>query len=90
MVGLAREPFELVHLLLKVVWDAWRRGKVASVLSLDVKGAFPSTNVERLQHNMRMRGVPREIVDYMGRRLACRKTQLIFDDYVVMPSIDLR
>jgi hypothetical protein len=55
---------------------------VASVLSLDVKGAFPSMDVERLQHNMRMRGVPKEIVEYMGRRLACRKTQLMFDDYV--------
>ena len=77
-----RNTTDALHLLLKVVWDAWRRGKVATVLSLDVKGAFPSTDVERLQHNMRTRGVPKEIVDYMGRRLACRKTQLIFDDYV--------
>ena len=77
-----RNTTDALHLLLKVVWDAWRQGKVASVLSLDVKGAFQSTDVERLQHNMRMRGVLREIVDYMGRRLVCRKTQLIFDDYV--------
>ena len=77
-----RNTTDALHLLLKVVWDAWRRGKVASVLSLDVKGAFTSTDVERLQHNMRTRRVPKEIVDYMGRRLACRKTQLIFDDFV--------
>ena len=31
---------------------------------------------------MRMRGIPEEIVGYVGRRLACRKTQLIFDDFV--------
>ena len=77
-----RNTTDALHLLLKVVWDAWRRGKVASVLSLDVKGAFPSTDVERLQHNMRMRGIPKKIVDYMGRWLACRKTWLIFDDYI--------
>ena len=77
-----RNTTDALHLLLKVVMDAWRRGRVASILSLDVKGAFPSTDVDRLQHNMRMRGIPEEIVGYMGRRLACRKTQLLFDDFV--------
>ena len=77
-----RNTTDALHLLLKVVMDAWRRGRVASILSLDMKGAFPSTDVDRLQHNMRMRGIPEEIVGFMGRRLACRKTQLLFDDFV--------
>ena len=62
--------------------DTWRRGKVASLLSLDVKGAFPSTDTEKLRHNMKIRGIPEEIVGFVTRRLGCRKTRLIFDDYV--------
>ena len=34
--------------------DAWRRGKVAVALFLDVQEAFPNTVKERLLHNMKM------------------------------------
>jgi hypothetical protein len=34
-----------VHLLVQTVKDAWRKGMVASVLLLDVKGAFPSVDM---------------------------------------------
>ena len=38
--------------------DAWRKGKMAAALFLDVQGAFPDTVKEQLIHNMRMRRVP--------------------------------
>jgi hypothetical protein len=70
-----------IHLLTKTVKDAWRKGQVASILFLDVKGAFPSVNIDRLIHNMRKRGIPKEYTDWMKRRLGNRKTILSFDDY---------
>jgi ribonuclease HI/exonuclease III len=80
-----RATTDALHYLVKTVKDAWRRGDVASLLSLDVKGAFPSTAVDRLLHNMRMRRIPGEIVEWMERRLEGRKTTLTFDDFTSRP-----
>jgi len=43
------------------VKDAWQKGLVASTLFLDIKGAFPSVDIDRLIHNMRKRGIPEEL-----------------------------
>jgi len=42
-----------MHLLTNKVKVAWRIGKVTSVLFLDIEGAFPNANPERLVHNLR-------------------------------------
>jgi ribonuclease HI len=76
-----RTTTDSIHLLTKTIKDAWRKGQVASILFLDVKGAFPSVDVNRLIHNMKKRGIPREYTEWMRRRLSDRKTTLSFDDY---------
>ena len=76
-----RVTTDSVHLLVKTVKDAWRRGEVASLLCLDVKVAFPSTAVDVLLHEMRLCGVPLGHVEWFKRRLEGRKMMLIFDDY---------
>ena len=76
-----RATTDSVHLLVKTVKDAWRRGDVASLLCLDVKAAFPSAAVDVLLHEMRLCGVPSGHVEWFERRLQGRKTTLIFDDY---------
>ena len=43
-----RATTDLIHLVVKLVKDAWRRGDIASLLCLDVKAAFPSTAVDML------------------------------------------
>jgi hypothetical protein len=58
-----------IHLLAIIVKDAWRKGQVASILFLDVKGVFPSVNIDRLIHNMRMRSIPKEYTDWMKQCL---------------------
>ncbi|KAE8217039.1 hypothetical protein CF319_g8779 [Tilletia indica] len=40
----------------------WRRGRVCALLSLDSKAAFPSMRHKRLCHNLRMAGVPANMV----------------------------
>jgi hypothetical protein len=64
-----------------MIKDAWRKGLVVSVLFLDVKRAFPSVDIERLVHNLRAKGIPKQHTDWMLRRLEGRRTRLSFDDF---------
>ena len=64
------------------VKDAWRSGKVAAALFLDVQGAFPNTVKEQLIHNMRMRHVPSCFINIVAASLTGRTTRLKFDDHL--------
>ncbi len=77
-----RTTTDSIHLVTKTIKDAWRKQHVASVVFLDIKSAFPAASPERLFHNLRMRGVPAEYVDWLRVKLEHRRTQLKFDDYV--------
>jgi len=74
-----------IHMVVKTIKDAWRKKLVASVLFLDVKGAFPSVAMDTLIHELRMRGVPKEHVEWVRRRNTGRKTKIVFDDYKSAP-----
>jgi ribonuclease HI len=76
-----RSTVDSIHLLIKAIKDAWRKQLVVSVLFLDVKGAFPSVAVDRLVHEMKALGIPKEHIDWMVRRLDGRTTTMTFDDF---------
>ena len=42
---LGRTTTDSIHMLTKTVKDAWRKGQVVSTLFLDIKGAFPSVDI---------------------------------------------
>ena len=67
--------------------DAWRRGKVAATLFLDVQGAFLNTVKEQLIHNMCMRRVPKCFTDIVSLSLTGCSTLLKFDDYISDPIL---
>ncbi|KAG8684497.1 hypothetical protein FRC09_015351, partial [Ceratobasidium sp. 395] len=73
---------DALHLLVKKIKDAWARKQVASALFLDVKGAFPHADPDRLAKNMRLLGVPRAYVRWTLAKLEDRTTCLAFDDFV--------
>jgi hypothetical protein len=50
-----RTTVDAMHLLTNRIKAAWRLGKVTLVLFLDIEGAFPNANPERLVHNLRKR-----------------------------------
>ena len=77
-----RTTEDSLHLLESTVRNAWRQGKVASALFLDIEGAFPNTVTDRLLHNMKCRRLPPEIVNYTKQLLSDRKTRLHFDDFI--------
>ena len=72
-------------LLTHTIKEKWRQKKVASVLFLDVQGAFPNVVKEVLIHNMRQRSVPEKYVRLVDQMLTGRKTRLSFDDFVSDP-----
>jgi hypothetical protein len=50
-----RSTTDSLHLLEETIKNAWRTKKVASVLFLDIEGAFPNAVTDRLLHNMKKR-----------------------------------
>ena len=76
-----RTTADAMHLLTNRIKTAWRAGKVVSVLFLDIEGAFPNVNPERLVHNLRKRCVPRKYSDFVRNMLKDRITTLKFDGY---------
>ena len=58
---------DLIHLLMKMVKDAWRKGQVVSILFLNVKSVFLSVDISRLIHDMRKHGIPKEHTQWIKR-----------------------
>ena len=73
---------DAVHYLISKIKAAWGEGKVASVLFLDVEGAFPNAVTDRLLHNLKRRRIPAMLVGFVERLLTNRRTKLRFDDYI--------
>jgi hypothetical protein len=51
-----------IHFLLQRIHQAWAQGKVASLLLLDVSGAYDNVSRERLLHNLRKHRINQKIV----------------------------
>lgn len=79
---LGRSTSDSLHLLEETIKNAWCSHKVALVLFLDIEGAFPNAVTERLLHNMRMRWIPAELIQFTEQVLTHRQTQLKFDGFV--------
>ena len=54
-----------LHYVTKTAKDAMSKGKVISALFLDIKGTFPSVNLDRLIHDMHKHGVPVDYTDWI-------------------------
>jgi ribonuclease HI len=76
-----RSAMDAVMELVSIVTTAWRQGKVATALFLDVKGAFPSVDISQLMAEMYRRGIPEQYVQWLETRMAGRTTVLAFDDH---------
>ena len=69
-------------LLTHSIKEVWRRKKVASILFLNIQGAFPNVVKETLLHNMCQRGVPTKYIMVTELILTGRKTKLSFNNYL--------
>lgn len=70
-----------MHFLLQRIHQAWSEGKVASLLLLDVAGAYDNVSRERLLHNLRKRRISDKIVNWVASFLTNRSTSLKLQEY---------
>ena len=77
-----RMTTDAIHLLVTKIKAAWRAKKVASVLFLDIEGAFPNADPERLLDNLRKHGIPAKYASFVHNMLKDRVTTLKFDGYI--------
>ena len=70
-----------IHLLLQRIHRAWTEGQMASLLLLDVSGAFDNVSRPRLLHNLRKRRVDLTLVRWIDSFLSDRSTTLKLQEY---------
>ena len=74
-----------LEFLLEQIHTAWGLKKVASVLLLDIAGAFDTVNHTRLLDNLRIKGIPRWLICIISSFLQQRSTTLVFDGEEIGP-----
>ena len=77
-----RMTTDAVHVLVDKVKKAWRKGKVASILFLDIEGEFPNAITDRLLHNLRKRQIPEAYIKVIQKILEDQCTKLKFYDCI--------
>lgn len=70
-----------IHLVIDQVKNAWRNKRDATMLSLDIEGAFPNAVMQRVLFNMRKCHIPEKLVLAVSLVLKNRKTRIKFSDY---------
>ena len=70
-----------IHHLLEHVYGAWGKRKVASLLLLDVAGAYDKVSHKRLLHNLRKRSIDNRLVCWIASFLKDRSTMLKTNEF---------
>lgn len=82
-----RSTESAIHYLLEQIYAGWNETtpRVASLLTLDIAGAFDRVNHQRLIHCLRQRRIPVEITQLITSFLAARSTQMKIGEYTTDP-----
>ncbi|EAQ83638.1 hypothetical protein CHGG_10042 [Chaetomium globosum CBS 148.51] len=75
-----------VRLVVAQVQEAWRQKGAASLLQLDISGAFDTVNHTRLLATLRDMGFPRWLVLWTRNWLTGREATLLFDGKTAAPT----
>jgi hypothetical protein len=79
-----RSTEHALHAVTAKIYEQWNNGKdgqVASLLLLDVSGAFDNVSHQRLLHNLRKRKVDESTVRWIASFLSDRHTCILVDRY---------
>jgi ribonuclease HI len=77
-----RSSDDAMLLLTEKIYEAWKEGKIFTMILLDVEGAFNNVHHERLIHNMRLRRIPNILTRWAYNFLSNRHTRLKFNDTI--------
>ncbi|CAD6927641.1 unnamed protein product [Tilletia controversa] len=78
----ARSTADALVCMEERVFDEWRRGRMCGFLSFDSKAAFPSMRRDRLCHNLRMAGIPANVVELIRSWHNNRWVRYIISEYL--------
>ena len=79
-----------VHNLLEIIYAAWNKNEIASLLMVDVSAAYPNTSHKRLLHNLRKRKIDHKVVEWVASFLTNRQTIVKTNEHTTSKlSIDL-
>ena len=70
-----------LYAMIETIKTAWKQGKIATALFLGISGAFDNVSLARLLHNLKRRGVPTRLVNWIASFLQDRYTTLELPDY---------
>jgi retron-type reverse transcriptase len=72
-----------LHTIIKKIYEAWNspKSQVASLLLLDILGAFDNVSHARLLHNLRKRSIDERTVRWIDSFLTNRSTVISFDAF---------
>ena len=78
-----RSTEHALHAVTKKIYEAWdqKPGQVASLLLLDVSGAFDNVSHARLLHDLRKRRVDERTVKWIASFLSNRHTSIVIDGF---------
>ena len=74
-----------IHLLMEKIHVAWKKKETASLLLLDVSGAFDNVNHQRLLWNIRELGFHEDLVGWMASFLAGRSGRMRLTEGLMPP-----
>jgi hypothetical protein len=69
-----RNTTDAMLLVVDHIKNAWRAGKIAMALFLDIQGTFPNMVKDQLLHNMKTRRVPSCFINLIALKLTGRTT----------------
>jgi hypothetical protein len=76
-----RSAEQALLLLQEQIYKAWRNRKVLSLVSFDVKGAYNGVFKERLLQRLKARGIPENLVRWIGAFCSRRTATIVVNGY---------
>jgi len=76
-----RSTEQALTILVEKVYDAWRAGKVLSLVTFDVQGAYNGVNKDVLQQRLRKCKIPEFFVKWIYSFCSNRKAAIAFDNF---------
>jgi hypothetical protein len=72
--------------LVERIHYAWRKQRVVSLLSFDVKGAYNGVVPEVLLRRLRKHGIPEELIQWIGDFCRDRTATIVVNGYTTIPT----
>ena len=67
---------QALNILIEKIYAAWRIGKVLTLITFDIKGAYNGVNIQILITRLRQRGIPETLIGWIESFCTNRKARI--------------